>query len=154
MSCPGSLLALLLLLPAAAAAQTHPLAGRWTLEMETGRMIENGFETPIISKGTFDVTVAGDSVIAVLALEPTEGRPARPPIRMAALRTATPTVFVHHGEATVTMNGAEAKHPMTMTITATTEGDALQGTVAREIEGVEMLSSQPQPFTGKRAPPA
>ncbi len=145
------IVALLLILPAAVAAQSHPLAGAWDITIPAGAMVENGVATPIMATGTLVFGVERDSIIGTLQLEPPAGYPARPPARLAAKLGASPAVFVVTSQATINANGVESVRSVTSTYTLAATGDAIEGTVERYIEGEEMPMSGPQPFGGKRA---
>jgi hypothetical protein len=146
-----SLLFLPLLLPAVLAAQSHPLAGNWEISIPVGASIENGVATQIFASGAVSLGVVGDSIIGTLKVAPPPGYPARPPARLAAGAAAVPSVFVVNSQATIDINGEESTRKVTSTYTMTAKGDALEGTVAREIEGGDMPGLEPQAFRGKRA---
>jgi hypothetical protein len=139
--------------PLALSAQSHPLVGEWKLAMVVGGRMENGTVTPINGTGTLTVSVVGDSLVANLATDPIEGRPTRPPARMAALNKSGDLVFVSRSTATLNINGEAREGTGVSTYTLKVNGDNLEGTVQRRIEGVEgvQLPDQPaQPLTGKR----
>jgi hypothetical protein len=146
-----SLFVLLLILPGALAAQSHPLAGNWDISIPVGATIENGVTTQIFANGAVSLGVEGDSIIGTLKVEPPPGYPARPPARLAAGVAAVPSVFVVNSQATIDINGVESTRKVTSTYTMTAKGDALEGTVAREIEGGDLPGMEPQAYRGKRA---
>jgi len=132
-------------------AQTHPLAGDWSVSLASGMRIENGEQTIITQKGTMSVVIVGDSIIATLKMQPPEGMPARPASRLAAKLAAGKVVFTDKREATVSMNGEEQKVMSTSTFTFDPSGDVLAGTVSREIQGMGGMGGMgAQPITGAR----
>jgi hypothetical protein len=139
-----------LVLPGVLAAQSHPLAGKWEISIPVGATVENGVTTPIFANGAISLGVEGDSIVGTLKTEPPPGYPARPPARLAAGVAAVPSVFVVNSEATIDINGVESKRKVTSTYTMTAKGDALEGTIAREIEGGDLPKLEPQTFRGKR----
>jgi hypothetical protein len=146
-----SIFLLLPILPGVLAAQSHPLAGSWDISIPVGANIENGVTTQIFANGAVSFGVEGDSIIGTLKVEPPPGVPARPPARLAAGVAAAPSVFVVNSQATIDINGVESTRKVTSTYTMTAQGDALEGTVAREIEGGDLARLEPQTFRGKRA---
>ncbi len=145
--------ALLVLAPLAAHAQSHALAGKWTIEYAGGMRIENDTPTPIMAKALLTITVAGDSLIATLAMEPNPNLPPRPESRFAALKVAgNEIVFTQRSEARLNMNGEEQLATAVSTWTLKADGDALTGTLGRRIEGMDLPMPPAQPVTGQRAP--
>jgi hypothetical protein len=139
--------------PIALHAQSHPLVGEWQLAMVVGGRMENGTMTPINGTGSLSVSVIGDSLVANLTTDPVEGRPARPPVRMAAPNRSGDVVFVSRSQAQINMNGETREAIGVSTYTLKVNGDALEGTVQRAIEGldnVQLPPQPPQPVTGKR----
>lgn len=130
-------------------AQASPLVGDWSVKMAVGSRNENGVETPIMAEGTMKITTVGDSLVAVVTMQPPPGAPARPPSRMAASAATSPAVFVLKSEAKLNMNGEQMTRMATSTFTLSSSGDALTGTLSRVIEGVDFPSS-PMPVTGTR----
>ena len=90
------LLAALLLLPGALAAQAHPLVGTWDVNVPAGMRMENGEATPIMAKGTLTFTVAGDSRSGMLTTAPRRSgppsgsRPSSPPAPLPSSPRARP----------------------------------------------------------------
>lgn len=145
------LLAALLLLPGALAAQSHPLVGTWNVTVPAGMRMENGEATPIMAKGSFAFSVVGDSIIGMLKNDPIEGQPERPAKRVAAKLTAGAVTFVSIGEAKMNMNGEEMVRTSTSTYRFEVDGDTLKGTLDRSIEGLNLDMGGAQPITGTRA---
>ena len=145
--------ALLAFAPLTAQAQSHALAGNWTIEYAGGMRIENDTPTPIMAKALLTITLAGDSLIATLAMEPNPNLPPRPESRFAALKVAgNEIVFTQRSEARLNMNGEEQLATAVSTWTLKADGDALTGTLGRRIEGMDLPMPPAQPVTGQRAP--
>jgi hypothetical protein len=148
-----ALAALLALSPVVARAQTHPLAGKWTIEYAGGMRIENGEPTPILAKALLTITEVGDSLVATLHMEPNPNLPPRPDGRFAALKVAGSEVtFKQRSEAKLNMNGEEHTTTAISTWVLKVAGDAMTGSLGRELEGMDMQMPPPQPVTGRRAP--
>lgn len=147
------LAALLMLTPLAAQAQAHPLAGRWTIEYAGGMRIENGEPTPILAKALLTITEVGDSLVATVRMEPNPNLPPRPEGRFAALKASGSEItFKQRSEAKINTNGEERTMTAISTWVLKADGDALSGSLGRELEGMEMPLPPPQPVTGRRAP--
>jgi hypothetical protein len=131
-------------------ASPHPLVGTWKVEFPGGARIENGVATPIRLKGSLTVEARGDSLIANLVPDQGEG-PARPPVRLAAKATAGDVTFVTHSQVTLNINGSEQKATSVATWVLRVNGERLEGTVDRKVEGMEAHAAGPQPITGTRA---
>ena len=153
---PGRTLSSLLLLTAvltvgygSAVAQANPIVGTWKVTFVAGTRIANGTPTSINGTGKLIVEAQGDSLIARLIPDPIEGA-ARPESRLAAATGAGKVTFTSRGQAQVNMNGEMKEVTSISTWSLTAQGDALEGTVERRIEGMEMPSRGPQPVTGTR----
>jgi hypothetical protein len=151
---PGlALSALLALSPVVARAQAHPLAGKWTIEYAGGMRIENGEPTPILAKALLTITEVGDSLVATLHMDPNPNLPPRPDGRFAALKVAGSEVtFKQRSEAKLNTNGEEHTTTAISTWVLKVAGDAMTGSLGRELEGMDMQMPPPQPVTGRRAP--
>ncbi|MCC6245197.1 MAG: hypothetical protein IT353_20300 [Gemmatimonadaceae bacterium] len=136
---------------ATAPTQPHAIVGDWTMQLPGAVRMENGEQTITYVKGTLNVVAQGDSLIATLATEPVEGRPARPPARMAVATSAAggTVTFTPRSEATLNMNGEEVKRTSISTYAFTVTGDALKGTITRSIEGLD-IPMNPVDITGTR----
>lgn len=141
-----------LLAPISLAAQAaSPLTGKWSIEWESGRRMENGETTIIKSTGDLEISAAGDSLVAtVTARSRTDGMAPPKPFTMAGKRTAVGAQFKQTSSVTINMNGEERQQTVTSTWTLIANGDELQGTLSRELPGMPM-SPEPAPITGKRA---
>jgi hypothetical protein len=145
-----AVLVALAIAPIAAGAQSSALVGAWAVSLPVGISNENGVVTPVMGTGTLNVTQTADSLIAILAVTPPAGMPARPPARMAARLSDASAVFVLTRQATITMNGETSTRATVSTFTLSAKGDALSGTVARKVEGIDDMPDTPQPLTGTR----
>lgn len=143
--------ALVALAPLSVQAQSSPLVGDWSVEITAGMRIENEEATPIRAKAKLSIALLGDSLVATLTIEPSADVAPRPPGRFAAAKTAASTVnFTQRSEATLNTNGQETKATVISTWALTAEGDAIKGTVVREIEGMMGPGMPAQPVTGTR----
>ena len=145
------LVAAVVALPTTVRAQAAPLVGKWELELTVGMRVEDGVPQSVRGKGRLEVVEQGDSLVATLAVEPVEGMPPRPPSRFAAKKGTGPEyAFTARSEATLNTNGEERKAVVISTWRLVVAGDALSGSVAREIEGMSMGAMPAQPVTGTR----
>ena len=131
--------------PLALVAQSHPMVGEWKLSMVVGARVENGTQTPINGTATLTVNAVGDSLVATMLIDPVDGQPQRPASRMTALDTSGDVVFVLRSTATVNINGESHEATGVSTYTFKVNGDRLDGTVTRSIEGIEGIELPPQP---------
>lgn len=136
--------------PARLTAQSPALVGVWSVTFAAGMRNEGGVETPIMQSGSLKITSEGDSLVAVMTMQPPPGMPARPSSRMAASASATPAVFVLKSQARLNMNGEELTRTAISTFSLKASGDSLSGTLTRVIEGIDFPSS-PMPVTGTRS---
>lgn len=137
--------------PLTAQAQSA-FTGRWDIAFVGGMRMENDESTPIMVKGLLTITETADSLIATLKVTPPEGMPERPASRFAAAKPSGSAVsFVQRSQATLNTNGEERTVTAISNWSFTVTGDALTGTVTRELEG--MMGGMPaSPVTGTRAP--
>ena len=127
----------------------HPLVGAWKVDFPGGMRVQNGVSTPIRLTGKFTVEAQGDSLIGTLVADPSD-QGTRPPLRLAAKSMDGSVTFVSRSPVTVNMNGVEQKGTAVATWTLGVEGDQLEGTVDRKLEGVSGPSAGPQPISGTR----
>lgn len=130
-------------------AQANPIVGDWKISFAAGTRVENGTPTTITGTGKLIVKLQGDSLIARLIPDPIEGA-ARPESRLAAPSGTGKVTFVSRGQAQVNMNGDMKEVTSISTWTLNANGDALEGTVERRLEGMDAPSRGPQPVTGTR----
>lgn len=129
----------------------NPIIGTWNISFAAGTRIEDGQPTTIMGTGKLTIEQIGDSLIAQLVANPIEGRPARPPARLAAAAGDGAVVFVSTSTATVNINGNEHTAISVSTWSLSATGDTLEGTVERRLEGFDAPSAGAQPVTGTRS---
>ncbi len=142
--------AALLVLPAAAQSQSHPMTGKWAVEYAAGMRVENDVPTPIMAKASLTVEAVGDSLIATLVTEPTADLPPRPPVRLATRRADGKVAFVQRTTLRMNRDGEESSHPATITWQFEVSGDAISGTIERKVEGMELPVGVPGALKGTR----
>ena len=136
---------------AGAAAQGHPLAGKWAVEYAGGTRIENDEVTHITLHGTLTIEAKGDSLIGMLVVAPMPDMPARLPTRLAAKRTNGQVGFESRSQAHINENGQESVREVVAKWTISAHDDSLDGTVARTMSGMDGFpGSEPQPVKGTR----
>ncbi len=148
------LLAALLL--SASAAVTHalpaqsasPLVGKWTIEFERGRRVEDGQVSSVMAKGTMTVTQQGDSLIATFDLPPRDDGTPVPSMRIVGTDGPQGAVFVQVQKITLNMNGEATTHDAKVTWSMKATGDTLTGSIAREMPMME--PQEPGPLKGTR----
>jgi hypothetical protein len=133
----------------AASAQGHPLAGRWTVEYQRGMRNENGEMTPIMGTATLTLELLGDSLVGTLAPAAGDQGNTPPAQRFAAKAGAGVATFVVKSQATINMNGELSTREMTLTWDLSASGDALTGTMRREVQDTD-VSAEPSPVKGTR----
>ena len=146
-----TLAALLLAAPAAAAAQSHPLVGKWAIEYAGGTRIENDEVTHFMLKGTLTIAAQGDSLVGTLEIIPAEGMHAGSASRLAARRTDGPVGFETKGQVRFNENGEMSTREIVVTWKLNASGDVLDGTATRRVAGMDGLpGGEPQPVKGTR----
>lgn len=140
-------------LPASLSAQAAPpILGKWTIEWESGRRIENGDVTVVKSTGEIEVVASGDSLLAtVTAKSRTDGAPLPKPFTMGGRITVAGGVFNQASVVTINMNGEAKEQKITSKWSLSAEGDNLQGSISRDMPGGMMIQMEPAVVTGKRA---
>lgn len=136
---------------APAAAQSHALAGAWTVEYQRGLTNENGEISPIMGTGRLELAQRGDSLVGTLTQVGAPAGPDAPkPLQLAGVANGTGSAtLVSTSTVRVEMNGDEQILKVTMTWRLTADGDALTGTLARVAEGHDM-PDEPSPVKGTR----
>ena len=143
--------AILLTIPfVGARAQAHPLVGRWSMELAVGMRMENGEHTPVMGTGILVLAAQGDSLVGTLAIAPPEGQPARPPARMAAKLVDGDVIFVVRGQSRINQNGEESVVETITTWKLSAKGEALAGSLERQLVGFEDANGGPLPVKGTR----
>lgn len=135
----------------AAAQNPAPLLGKWSIEYERGRRIENDVVTPVRGNGTLTVAQQGDSLTATLESGPRPDGTASTPVTMRGAMTAAGGVFLQKRQITVNENGEMSQREIVLTWTLQASGDALNGSIKTDMHGD--MSIEPTPVTGTRAKP-
>lgn len=131
-------------------AQSSALLGKWTIEYERGRRVENDEVTPIMGSGTLTIAVQADSVIATLESGPRPDGSAAPPTRIAGKLTPDGATLVNKQVVTLNMNGEMMTREVTLTWKLQASGDALSGTLARTMADMQEPAHDPTPVKGTR----
>lgn len=71
-------------------------------------------------------------------------------MRLASRLGDGEAVFVQRGTANLSINGVEQQATSVTTWTLKANGDRLEGTLDRTLEGVDLPSTGPRPITGER----
>src|SRR5215813_9725362 len=121
----------LLVAGASGLAAQQPLVGAWDVSYVAGMRVEGGDATPITGSGVLTISAEGDSLVGTLVGNPLPDRPARPPLRLAALAGPEQATFGSRGKATLNRNGVESEVTIVSTWKLTAQGDSLRGTVER-----------------------
>lgn len=138
-------------IPAVLPAQAHPLVGTWDLTYAAGMQVTNGVATPVEATAAFTVTAVGDSLVAVLVRPYMDGMPERPPARFTTkVSDSWPIVFEQRAEAHLNVGGTMETRVAVSIWKLTVNGDSLEGTVERNIEGLDIPTGGPQPVSGVR----
>ena len=126
------------------------IVGKWNIEFERGRRIENGEMTSIMGKGELLVEQQGDSLLATLTQPPREDGTVVPPAKIGGHEKDGSVLFVQKSVAHMNINGEDQALDVVVTWTLKPEGDALSGTVFRDMKGGPMTMT-PTPVKGTRA---
>ncbi len=145
-----SLLALLTV-PALADAQSHPLAGSWNISTPAPMRGENGQPTMVTRRGLMSISVAGDSLIANVKMEPQPGEPARRDQRLVGLRRDGIVRLLHVSTAALRDGSEELQRQASTTYALETKGDTLTGVIQIHVEGIPDIPGRP--LTGTRVTP-
>lgn len=126
------------------------LVGKWNIDYERGRRIENDVVTPVMAKGVLTIVSQGDSLIATLQEGPRQDGTPTPPRTISGRVTNGKAVFVQKQEVRINMNGEERMQPVIVTWTLSADGNALSGSMAREMPGMNG-PMEPSAVKGTRA---
>ncbi len=137
------------LAPQVQAQSNHPVIGRWTIEYEQGRRMENGVVTPIIGKSTLVVEADGAALKGTVMVGPGPDGAARPPQVMTGEVKPEGAVFTRLTKARINANGDERELDVTVVWTLVAAGDELTGTMSRDIPGIPDASGT-SPVKGTR----
>lgn len=139
----AALVAAAVIVPASAspsyAQGTPALVGNWTVTYERGRRFENGEATPIMGEAKLQLVASGDSLLATLAPGARPDGTTPPPATFGGRVTGDSAVFVQKQKVTMNMNGEETTRDIVLTWVLRASGDALSGTLARTIPGMEAM---------------
>ena len=141
----------ILSVPALAEAQSHLLAGQWNISTPLPMRGENGQPTMVIRKGLMTITVAGDSLIANLKMEPQPGEPARRDQRLVGLRRDGIVRLLHVSTAALRGGSEDLQRQASTTYALDAKGDTLTGVIQMQVEGIPDIPEFP--LTGTRVTP-
>lgn len=131
------------------AQSNAPIVGKWNIDYERGRRVENDVVTPVMAKGTLTIAVDGDSLIATLEQGPRpDGTPSQP-LKIGGRLSNGSAVLLQSQQVRMNMNGEEHVQTIKVTWTLKADGDALTGTMAREAPN--MQTGAPSVVSGTRA---
>jgi hypothetical protein len=134
-----------------AAQSANPLVGSWNIEWELGRRMENGEATVVSAKGTLTIKPSGDTLVATLeATSRSDNAPLPKPYVLGGRTTTGGAAFTQHQQVRMNMNGEESTRDVLVTWTLRADGDALSGTMVRDMPGMSM-AIPPGQVTGTRA---
>lgn len=130
------------------AAQSS-LVGRWDIDYERGRRIENDVVTPVMGKAALTIVLQGDSLVATLQPSPRPDGTPVPAATMSGKPSASGVVFVQKQIVQLNVDGEVRPQDATVTWTLEATGDVLTGTLLRALP---MMPEQPTAtaVTGKR----
>ena len=117
----------------AGAQVQNPLVGKWAIEYERGRRMENGETTSIMGKGTLTIAPSGDSLLVTFDAGPRADGTATPPATAGGRMTDAGAVFITKQTVQLNMNGEVQAREITLTWTLQASGDALTGTLGRTL---------------------
>jgi hypothetical protein len=115
------------------AQQASPPVGKWNIEYEAGRRMENGEATPVMGKGVLTIVGQGDTLVATMEAGPRPDGVTPPPMSFGGKMTEKGAVFTQKREGRVTMNGEEKPITVITTWTLTATGDELSGSMVRQL---------------------
>ena len=133
----------------ATAQSAAPLLGKWSIEYERGRRIENDVVTPVRGTGTLTVAQQGDSLTATLESGPRPDGTASTAVILRGAMTTGGGVFLQKRQITVNENGEMSQREIVLTWTLQASGDTLNGSIKTDMHGD--MSMEPTPVTGTRA---
>lgn len=147
----GLVPALVLITASALQAQeADAIVGKWTIEFERGRRIENGVPSPIMGKGSLVVTKEGEGFKAVLdAGARPDGTPAPIVTMSGSAVEGGGVLFVQKSKAQMNMNGEVQEMEITTKWTLIPSAESLRGELVREVPNVPDAGG-PSPVTGMR----
>ena len=133
-------------LPAQAAP---PVLGAWEIEYARGQRVGPDGTENIMAKGKMTIVQSGDSLIATLELPPRPDGTPTPAATVGGRLNGGNAVFVQKQKVTLNINGETQQADAIVTWTLTAAGDALTGSIAREVPMMGNMAT-PSPVTGMR----
>ena len=131
-------------------AQAAPLVvGAWEIEYARGQRVGPEGTENIMGKGKMTIVQSGDSLLATLDLGPRPDGTPSPAATIGGRLSGGNAVFVQKQKVTLNINGDMQQADATVTWTLSAAGDALTGTIAREIPTMGNTSA-PSPVKGTR----
>jgi hypothetical protein len=134
-------------------AQQPGLAGAWKVTYPGGSKVEDGYVTQIMVTGVLTIAAHQDSLVGTLVMDPQPDLAARPPARLAAVNGPAGGVFMSQTVGTLNINGAERPITVVSTWKLRANGNVLEGTVERKVEGLSHEDQGPLPVKGTRQVP-
>lgn len=134
-------------------AQQPALVGVWSVSYPAGSLVENGEVTQIMATGVLTIEARQDSLVGTLVMDPQPDLPARPPARLAGVNAADGAVFVSQATGTLNINGQVRPITAVSTWTLRANGNVLEGTVERKVEGDPLGTQGPLAVKGTRQAP-
>jgi hypothetical protein len=125
------------------------LLGKWTIEFERGRRMENGEATIMMGTGKVTITQSGDSLLATFDMGPRPDGTSAPPSTVGGRMMPAGAVFVQKQTVEVNMNGDVQTREITLTWTLQANGDVLTGNLGRALP-MRDEPLPPSPVKGKR----
>lgn len=141
---------LLLTVAASPLAAQSPLVGSWQISFPGEVRVVNGETTVIPATGVLTLVTQADSLIGTLVPDPTPDRPNRPALRLAGVAEAGKATLISRSTATLRMNGDSREATVLSTWVLGANGDSLEGTLERRLEGMSGPGQGPSPVTGQR----
>lgn len=130
-------------------AQGSALPGKWSIDYERGRRVENETVAPIMGTGTLTIAVQADSVVLMLESGPRPDGTTPPATRIAGKLSTDGATLVHTQVVTLNMNGEMTTREVTLTWKLQATGDVLSGTFQREMADMPE-AHEPTPVKGTR----
>ena len=131
------------------AQSANPLIGRWTVEYEVGRKMEDGEVTPIRGSGRMTIAPSGDSLVVTIQAPPRPDGTVPPAATVGARSSDGSTTFTQKQQVRINLNGEESVRDVVLTWTLKASGDALTGTLARAMQDAPAMLT-PSAVTGAR----
>ncbi len=125
------------------------MVGKWSIEYERGRRMENGTATSIMGTGTLTIARQGDSLVATLEAPPRPDGTPTPPATIGGKINGTGAIFLQKQRVRIQMNDDVQTPEITITWTLQANGDALSGTMARALPNAPE-QQEPTPVKGTR----